>query len=163
MKSERLVPIRERQKTAISTEPSGSGVCAMSQAVMCSFRATRSNEWTVCVTLWAKRASPHPKSAIIKEAFLLAKITDIMINNLATKKLCLVAEKEPRFRTFSWYWWWADPEDWIPTVALAAGSLYDMPWKLQGSPWIAFLSFALRQCKVSRSRTCKKLNFYVIK
>lgn len=70
MKSARLVPIRERQKTAMSTDPSGSGVCAMSQAVMCLFTAKRSNECTLFGTVRAKRASPHPKSATTKEACL---------------------------------------------------------------------------------------------
>ena len=35
----------------------------MSQAVTCSLRATRSNEWTMLATDLAILASPHPKSA----------------------------------------------------------------------------------------------------
>lgn len=39
-----LVPIRERQKTAMSTLPSGSGTLDMSHTVTCSLLATKSNE-----------------------------------------------------------------------------------------------------------------------
>ena len=39
----------------------------ISQAVTCSFTATKSNEWTLLGILWAMAASPQPKSATTRD------------------------------------------------------------------------------------------------
>lgn len=64
MKSCMLVPMRDKQNTATSTEEEGRGVWAMSQAVTLGLLATKSKEWTLVWGTWRdSSASPHPRSA----------------------------------------------------------------------------------------------------
>lgn len=67
----KLVPIKDRQNTAMSTDPLAKLVWAISPAVTCSLTATKSNEWTlISGNAWASLASPQPKSATTDELFL---------------------------------------------------------------------------------------------
>lgn len=81
--SEKLVPINDRQNTAISSVSFSNGVFVISQIVTDGLRDARSNEWTVTfVNVVAILASPHPKSPIAKLLFasVLKKIFNIHDN-----------------------------------------------------------------------------------
>ncbi len=64
MKSFKLVPMSDKQKTTTSTDLGSNGVLFMSQATTCFALETRSKEWTFWGTANAKAPSPQPKSAI---------------------------------------------------------------------------------------------------
>lgn len=60
----KLVPIKERQKIPISTDPLAKLVWAISPGVTYWLTATRSNECILTSgNFWASFASPQPKSA----------------------------------------------------------------------------------------------------
>ena len=64
-KSITLVPINDKQNTAISTDSLFKGTFFISHFVTKLLIAAKSKEWTLFVTDWANLASPQPKSAMI--------------------------------------------------------------------------------------------------
>lgn len=89
----KFVPIRDRQKTAMSTDPFAKPVWAISHAVTCSLIATKSNEWIFTLgNALASLASPHPKSAtttgeVIFDFFKLQINKSFIKNAIYTKHI----------------------------------------------------------------------------